>query len=96
MQMPSTFSAKDSKVLVAIRFACQKTTPTASMISLAGWKMANSSIFRFAYRAQMRAGDRQGATEFINHVTNDASSANARRVVDRVNAFSEGAQGSGR
>jgi hypothetical protein len=28
MQMPSTFSAKDSKVLVAICFACQKTTPT--------------------------------------------------------------------
>jgi hypothetical protein len=36
--MPSTFSAKDSKVLVAISFACQKTTPTASMISLAGWE----------------------------------------------------------
>jgi hypothetical protein len=38
MQMPSTFSAKDSKSLVAISFACQKTTPTAAMTSLAGWE----------------------------------------------------------
>jgi hypothetical protein len=36
--MPSAFSAKDSKSLVAISFACQKTTPTASMTSLAGWQ----------------------------------------------------------
>jgi hypothetical protein len=34
--MPSAFSAKDNKALVAICFACQKTTPTALMISLAG------------------------------------------------------------
>jgi hypothetical protein len=56
------------------------------MISLAGWENGQLKHFRFAYRAQMRAGDRQGSTEFINHVTNGASSANARRVVDRVNA----------
>ena len=34
--MPSAFSAKDNKALVAICFACQKTTPTALMISLTG------------------------------------------------------------
>lgn len=34
--MPSAFSAKENKALVAICFACQKTTPTALMISLAG------------------------------------------------------------
>jgi hypothetical protein len=34
--MPSAFSAKGNKALVAICCACQKTTPTALMISLAG------------------------------------------------------------
>jgi hypothetical protein len=33
--MSSTFSAKDNKALVAICIACEKTIPTASMISLA-------------------------------------------------------------
>jgi hypothetical protein len=34
--MPSAFSAKDNKALIAICLACQKITPTALMISLAG------------------------------------------------------------
>lgn len=34
--MPSGFSAKDNKALVAACLACQKITPTALMISLAG------------------------------------------------------------
>jgi len=34
--MPSAFSAKDNKALIEIRLACQKITPTALMISLAG------------------------------------------------------------
>ncbi len=34
--MPSAFSAKENKALTAVCFACQQTTPTASMVSLAG------------------------------------------------------------
>ncbi len=34
--MPSAFSAKDNKALVGICLACQKTTPTALMVSLTG------------------------------------------------------------
>jgi hypothetical protein len=60
-------------VLVAICIACQKTIPTASMISFAGRENGKSSTFQFAYRAQLRAGDRQDSAEFINHATSNAS-----------------------
>jgi hypothetical protein len=36
--MPSAFSAKDNKALIAVCLACQKITPTSLMISLAGRK----------------------------------------------------------
>jgi hypothetical protein len=34
--MPSAFSAKDNKSLIATCIACEETTPTALMVSLTG------------------------------------------------------------
>jgi hypothetical protein len=47
--MPSAFSAKDNKALMAICLACQKITPTALMISLAGAENGRPKYFAVCF-----------------------------------------------